>query len=138
MINRGNRTTTEVMKCVVAAVNVLMLAVALSTSSIAAEPLKVCADPDNLPFSKSEGSERGLYVELAELVAKKLDATPVQYTWWLTYFQRRALRNTAGDCDAVFALPTDADYKARGLQKTPAFLEVGPVSNDTAHIAFTT
>jgi mono/diheme cytochrome c family protein len=35
------------------------------------------------------------------------------------------LRNTAGDCDAIFALPTDADYKARGLQKTPAFLDVG-------------
>ena len=104
--------------------NVLTLSACLSTSSLAAESLKVCADPDNLPFSKSEGPERGLYVELAELVAKKLDATPVQYTWWLTYFQRRALRNTAGDCDAVFALPADADYKARGLQKTPAFLNV--------------
>jgi mono/diheme cytochrome c family protein len=43
----------------------------------------------------------------------------------LTFNQRRALRNTAGECDAVFALPTDADYKARGLQKTPAFLDVG-------------
>jgi polar amino acid transport system substrate-binding protein len=105
-------------------VNALAISALLSSSSLAAEPLKVCADPDNLPFSKSEGPERGLYVELAELVAKKLDATPVQYTWWLTYFQRRALRNTAGDCDAVFALPTDADYKARGLQKTPAFLNV--------------
>jgi polar amino acid transport system substrate-binding protein len=106
-------------------VNTLTLSVCLSSSSFAAEPLKVCADPDNLPFSKSEGPERGLYIDLAELVAKKIDATPVQYTWWLTYFQRRALRNTAGDCDAVFALPTDADYKARGLQKTPAFLDVG-------------
>jgi polar amino acid transport system substrate-binding protein len=105
-------------------VNALAISALLVSSSLAAEPLRVCADPDNLPFSKSEGPERGLYVELAELVAKKLDATPVQYTWWLTYFQRRALRNTAGDCDAVFALPTDADYKARGLQKTPAFLNV--------------
>jgi polar amino acid transport system substrate-binding protein len=105
-------------------VNALAISALLSSSGLAAEPLKVCADPDNLPFSKSEGPERGLYVELAELVAKKLDATPVQYTWWLTYFQRRALRNTAGVCDAVFALPTDADYKARGLQKTPAFLNV--------------
>jgi polar amino acid transport system substrate-binding protein len=110
---------------IVVIVNSLTVSVLLSASSLAAEPLKVCADPDNLPFSKSEGPERGLYVDLAELVAKKLDATPVQYTWWLTYFQRRALRNTAGDCDAVFALPTDADYKARGLQKTPAFLNVG-------------
>ncbi len=96
-----------------------------ATSALAAEPLRVCADPDNLPFSKSEGPERGLYVDLAELVAKRLDATPIQYTWWLTFYQRRALRNTAKDCDAVFALPTDADYRARGLQKTAAFLDVG-------------
>ena len=98
---------------------------ALSASVFAAEPLRVCADPDNLPFSKSEGPERGLYVDLAELVAKKINATPVQYTWWLTYFQRRALRNTVNQCDAVFALPTDADYRARGLQKTAAFLDLG-------------
>ena len=96
-----------------------------AASAVAAEPLRVCADPDNLPFSKSEGPERGLYVDLAELVAKRLDATPIQYTWWLTFYQRRALRNTAKDCDAVFALPTDADYRARGLQKTAAFLDVG-------------
>ena len=101
------------------------LALSVSTALFAAAPLRVCADPDNLPFSKSEGPERGLYVDLAELVAKRLDATPVQYTWWLTFHQRRALRNTARDCDAVFALPTDADYKARGLQKTAAFLDVG-------------
>jgi polar amino acid transport system substrate-binding protein len=106
----------------------LLCAVALAmpaTSAWAAEPLRVCADPDNLPFSKSEGPERGLYVDLAELVAKQLDATPIKYTWWLTFYQRRALRNTAGECDAVFALPTDADYRARGLQKTAAFLDVG-------------
>jgi polar amino acid transport system substrate-binding protein len=102
-----------------------LCAILVTTAALSAEPLRVCADPDNLPFSKSEGSEHGLYVDLAELVAQKLDATPIQYTWWLTFNQRRALRNTAGECDAVFALPTDADYKARGLQKTPAFLDVG-------------
>ncbi len=102
-----------------------VLAMTLNSAAFAAEPLRVCADPDNLPFSRSEGSERGLYIDLAELVAKKINAQPVQYTWWLTYYQRRALRNTAGDCDAVFALPTDADYRARGLQKTAAFLDLG-------------
>ncbi len=101
------------------------LALSASTALFAAPPLRVCADPDNLPFSKSEGPERGLYIDLAELVAKRMEATPVHYTWWLTFYQRRALRNTAGECDAVFALPTDADYKARGLQKTAAFLDVG-------------
>lgn len=102
-----------------------LTALAAPTLAVAADPLRVCADPDNLPFSKSEGPERGLYVDLAELVAKKLNATPVQYSWYLTYFQRRALRNTTNECDAVFALPTDADYRARGLQKTAAFLDVG-------------
>jgi polar amino acid transport system substrate-binding protein len=125
MMNSGKPTAAGSLKSVVAVVGAWVFATAFSTSSLAAEPLKVCADPDNLPFSKSEGPERGLYIDLAELVAKKIDATPVQYTWWLTFYQRRALRNTAGDCDAVFALPTDADYKARGLQKTPAFLNVG-------------
>lgn len=102
-----------------------LIALAFSVFAGAAEPLRVCADPDNLPFSKSEGPERGLYVDLAELVAQRLEATPIKFTWWLTFYQRRALRNTAGECDAVFALPTDADYRARGLQKTAAFLEIG-------------
>jgi polar amino acid transport system substrate-binding protein len=108
------------------AVTLATVVVAVSASNaMGAEPLRVCADPDNLPFSKSEGPVRGIYVDLAELVAQRLNATPVQYTWWLTFYQRRALRNTAKECDAVFALPTDADYKARGLQKTAAFLDVG-------------
>ena len=107
------------------AFTVALMALAAPTLAVAAEPLRVCADPDNLPFSKSEGPERGLYVDLAELVAKRLNATPVQYSWYLTYFQRRALRNTVNECDAVFALPTDADYRARGLQKTASFLDIG-------------
>jgi polar amino acid transport system substrate-binding protein len=91
-----------------------------------AEPLRVCADPDNLPFSKSEGPQRGLYLEIAELVGKKLNM-PVEYVWWLTYNQRKALRNTIlqDDCDAYFALPAGGDYRARGLKKTDAFLDVG-------------
>ena len=115
-----------------------LCALAVATSALSAEPLSVCADPDNLPFSKSEGPERGLYVELAELVAKRLDATPVNYVWWLTYNQRRALRNTVaqGACDAVFALPTDADYKTRGLQKTPPFLDIGYAVVAPASIQF--
>jgi polar amino acid transport system substrate-binding protein len=124
MMTSGNRSVANRTKNLVVLARALVFTLVFSTSCLAAEPLKVCADPDNLPFSKSEGPERGLYIELAELVAKKLEATPVAYTWYLTFYQRRALRNTASECDAVFALPTDADYKARGLQKTPAFLNV--------------
>ena len=99
---------------------------ALVAPAAGADPLRVCADPDNLPFSKSEGPERGMYVELAELVGKQLNQ-PVEYTWYYTQMQRRALRNTIlqDACDAVFALPAGPDYKARGLRKTQAFLEVG-------------
>lgn len=58
--------------------------------------LKVCADPNNLPFSNRAGE--GFENKLAQLVARDLGDT-VQYTWWA---QRRGyVRNTlgAGDCD---------------------------------------
>ena len=101
------------------------LACALAVPAVSAGVLRVCADPDNLPFSKSEGTERGMYVELAELVGKQLDS-PVEYVWWLTFNQRKALRNTIlqDGCDAYFALPADTDYKLRGLQRTQSFINV--------------
>ncbi len=97
----------------------------VSTPGVSAGVLRVCADPDNLPFSKSEGSERGMYVELAELVGKQLGSS-VEYVWWLTFNQRKALRNTIlqDGCDAYFALPADADYKLRGLQRSRSFINV--------------
>ena len=99
---------------------------ALVAPAASAEPFRVCADPDNLPFSKSEGPERGMYVELAELVGKQLNQ-PVEYTWYYTQMQRRALRNTIlqDACDAVFALPANAEYKVRGLQRSQPFFQVG-------------
>lgn len=64
--------------------------------------LRVCADPNNLPFlnRRLEGFEN----RIAELVARDLDAT-ISYTWWP---QRRGfVRNTlnAGDCDVVMGVP---------------------------------
>jgi mxaJ protein len=64
--------------------------------------LRVCADPDNLPFSNEQ--ERGFENRVASLVARELGAR-VEYTWWP---QRRGfLRKTlnAGSCDVVMALP---------------------------------
>jgi polar amino acid transport system substrate-binding protein len=109
----------------VATVTAVVVAGAFTAPAMAADVLRVCADPDNLPFSKAEGPERGMYVELAELVGQRLKS-PVEYVWWLTYNQRKALRNTIlqDGCDAYFALPLDADYKVRGLQRTQAFIDV--------------
>ena len=69
----------------------------------AVRTLRVCADPNNLPFSNQrlEGFEN----RLADLVARELGAT-VEYTWWA---QRRGFfRNTirAGICDVVLGVPS--------------------------------
>lgn len=65
--------------------------------------LRICADPNNLPFSNEAGE--GFENRIAELVADELDAVPT-YVWWA---QRRGfIRNTlrAGQCDLVLGLPS--------------------------------
>ncbi|MEA2723256.1 MAG: mxaJ protein, partial [Gemmatimonadales bacterium] len=69
-----------------------------------AAQLKVCADPNNLPFSNQrlEGMEN----RLAELIAGEMNAA-VTYVWWA---QRRGFfRNTleAGRCDVVLGVPSN-------------------------------
>ena len=64
--------------------------------------LRVCADPNNLPFSNQrlEGFEN----KIADLLAQDLGER-VEYTWWA---QRRGFfRNTlkAGMCDVVIGVP---------------------------------
>ena len=68
--------------------------------------LRVCADPNNLPFSNErlEGFEN----KLAELIAHDLNAT-LTYTWWA---QRRGfIRHTlqAATCDLVLGVPKRLD-----------------------------
>lgn len=68
------------------------------------ETLRVCSDPNNLPFSNEAG--QGFENVLAEIVAEETDAH-VSYTWWA---QRRGfIRNTldAGACDLVIGVPAD-------------------------------
>lgn len=99
--------------------------------------LRVCADPDNLPFSQAEGPEKGLYVELAELVGERLQAQ-IEYVWWLSYYQKRALRNTllAGGCDAYFALPANAEYMGKSIARTRSFLNLGYAVVASPSLAF--
>ncbi len=68
-----------------------------------ARVLRVCADPNNLPFSNER--REGFENRLAELVARDLGAR-LEYVWWA---QRRGfIRNTlaAGECDVVFGVPS--------------------------------
>jgi mxaJ protein len=60
--------------------------------------LKVCADPNNLPFS--DAKEEGFENRIVRIVAKELDAD-VEYVW---HAQRRGnVRETlnAGECDLI-------------------------------------
>jgi mxaJ protein len=65
--------------------------------------LRVCADPNNLPFSNQAG--QGFENRLAELVAREM-GVEVHYTWWA---QRRGfVRNTLGSgaCDVIMGIPS--------------------------------
>ncbi len=69
----------------------------------ASRVLRVCADPNNLPYSNQalEGFEN----KIASLIGERLDAR-IEYTWWAQRrgFLRNTLRSRA--CDVVLGLPT--------------------------------
>jgi len=74
-----------------------------------ARELRVCADPNNLPFSNRAGE--GFENRIAQLVARDLGAT-VRYTWWPQRrgFFRETIR--AGKCDVVIGVPTTLEMVA--------------------------
>jgi mxaJ protein len=90
----------------IAGAAVTVPSLASGRASGAAETLRVCADPNNMPFSNSRGE--GLENRLANLLAQHMDARLV-YTWWP---QRRGfVRMTlqAGTCDVIIGVPTAFD-----------------------------
>jgi mxaJ protein len=84
----------------------LLLAFVTTAAPATEGGLRVCADPNNLPFSNS--AEAGFENKLAALVAEHF-GQQVSYTWWA---QRRGfIRNTlkAGKCDVVMGVPAGYD-----------------------------
>jgi mxaJ protein len=78
------------------------LALCLLGAPAEARTLRVCADPNNLPFSNRQ--QQGFENKLVDILAREMKAT-VAYTWWA---QRRGfLRNTlkANLCDVVPGVP---------------------------------
>ncbi|ESW73063.1 amino acid ABC transporter substrate-binding protein [Mesorhizobium sp. LSJC277A00] len=76
------------------------------TATADARELRVCADPNNMPFSNAAG--QGFENRIAEIVASDLGAK-LTYTWWA---QRRGfIRNTlkAGLCDLVPGTPSNLE-----------------------------
>lgn len=109
---------------VITALAVLALACA---GRAQAEPFRVCADPDNLPFTSADPTAKGLYLELAELLAARMGTT-MEPVFFRMDAGRRALRPTllAGRCDAHFGMPYTADRTAgKAIRLTRPFLDLG-------------
>lgn len=86
-----------------AAILVLLLG---ATGGSRAETLRICADPNNLPFSNER--QEGFENKIAALIAADLHTTP-RYFWWA---QRRGfVRNTlkAANCDVWPGVATKLD-----------------------------
>jgi quinoprotein dehydrogenase-associated probable ABC transporter substrate-binding protein len=92
-------------------ITVLTLAVAAfaglpAGADEAGNELRICADPNNLPFSNDRNG--GFENAIAQLFAKETGQS-VAYTWWA---QRRGfIRNTlkAGNCDVIMGVPVGLD-----------------------------
>lgn len=76
----------------------ILIAAAAAAVQQPLRELRVCADPNNLPFSNAAGE--GFENKLVELIAKDLGAK-VSYTWWAQ--RRENVRETLneGMCDLI-------------------------------------
>jgi quinoprotein dehydrogenase-associated probable ABC transporter substrate-binding protein len=87
---------------------VFIAAAAFAVAADARE-LRVCADPDNLPYSRADGS--GFENRIAELVARELGAE-LRYEWMAQI--RGYVRKTMGEglCDVFIGVPTEFERVA--------------------------
>jgi mxaJ protein len=71
--------------------------------------LRVCADPNNLPFSNEQG--QGFENKIAELISSALNEK-LEYTWWSE--RKSFIKNSLdeGRCDAVLGIPSSLDSVA--------------------------
>ncbi|MDQ3280840.1 MAG: substrate-binding domain-containing protein [Acidobacteriota bacterium] len=90
--------------------SLIVIAALCASSAFAANaPLRVCSDPNNLPFSNER--EEGFENKIAQLIARDL-GTKVSYYW---FAQRRGfVRSTlkANHCDVIMGVPSSFELAA--------------------------
>lgn len=93
------------------AVVLTLLAPASQAGADDAQPLRLCADPTNLPFSSDNPSMPGVYLEIGHALGKAL-GRPVTYDWYKSYFGKRTVRVTllGKQCDAMIGLTPSEDF----------------------------
>jgi ABC-type amino acid transport substrate-binding protein/cytochrome c5 len=88
-------------------------------------PLRICADPDNLPFTSSQAEPKGLYLEFANKLAESLGRPP-EVVWFRNIYGKRAVRSTLleGKCDMYVGLPSEGFMQPRVAFSKP-FMQIG-------------
>jgi len=118
----------------------LACVVAVAAAAVQAAPLRVCADPDNLPYSRADGS--GFENRIAQLVADDFGVA-LEYAWLpdLRGFVRKTMG--AGLCDVIIGVPvsfgrtlnTRPYYRSSYVLVLPAGAAPAPASFDDPRLA---
>ena len=89
-------------------------------------PLRLCADPDNLPFTSDKAENPGIYREIGKAIAQELNR-PLKEVWYRTNFGKRATRVTllAKQCDFSVGLPGESDFMGPALIFSRPFMKAG-------------
>ncbi len=108
------------------AVVLTLLAPALPAGADEAQPLRLCADPTNLPFSSDNPTTPGLYLEVGQALGKAL-GRPVVYDWYKSYFGKRTVRVTllGKQCDAMVGLTPSTDFMGPAVIFSKPILKEG-------------
>ncbi|HEY0183225.1 MAG TPA: transporter substrate-binding domain-containing protein, partial [Rhodopila sp.] len=104
-----------------------------------APPLRLCADPDNLPFSSADPATPGFYVELGGAIAGAL-GRPFQPVWAPTYYTKRQIRQKmlAGQCDGFVGVPDDRSFMGPRLIFSRPIIQLGYALVAPAEMAVST
>jgi mxaJ protein len=86
--------------------SLLVISSGISCYATEKPTLRVCADPNNLPFSNQMGE--GLENKLAQVISHDLSSN-LQFVWFSE--RKNFLKNSlsANLCDAVLGVPVDVD-----------------------------
>ena len=123
-----SRTNRHVLVTSIPALAIVLTLAAPASSAGAEEanPLRLCADPTNLPFSSDNPSTPGFYLEIGQALGQAL-GRPVAYSWYKSYFGKRTVRVTllGKQCDAMIGLPRSEDFMG------PAVIFSKPILTET-------
>ena len=102
------------------------LSVSLPAVADEATPLRLCVDPDNLPFSSENAATPGFYIELGGEIARAL-GRPFQPVWVPTYYTKRQIRlkMLAGQCDGFVGVPAEASFMGPRLVFSKPIVHLG-------------